>query len=159
MFILKLIGAALIVFSGAFMGIYSCKMLKQRREFLENVIAVTLAIKEQICFFKRSLSQIYEVLIKSGFDSEFVNALKNTDNPEEYLKNFYCLTPKDKQLILELFSSLGMSDAKGEEERILVYIKLFEKQLAEADTDFFKKAKLYKSIGLWGGVSVAIFLI
>ena len=159
MYIIKILGAALIVFAGFLCGRYMSENLALRCRTLENIIKIALFLKEQIVCFRYEIEVIYKNLIDSGFDEDFVLNLKNTNSQKEYLKDFDFLTQKDKGLSYELFSGVGMRDAKGEEENILVYIKLINEQLEFAKQEYAKKDKLYKNVGTFLGIGLAIFLI
>lgn len=159
MYFIKFLGAALIVFAGFLCGRYMSYNLIQRCRTLENIIKVALFLKEQIVCFRYEIDVIYKNLIDNGFNEEFVLKLKNTKSKKEYLKEFDFLTYKDKTLAYELFSGIGMRDAKGEEENILVYIKLINEQLDFAKQEYAKKDKLYKNVGTFLGMGLAIFLI
>lgn len=158
MWILKLSGLMLIVFCGSFSGFSAANKLTARCKTIGQIILIATALKEQICFFKRELNEIYRHLINSGFDKNLVYCLANTQN-KPYLKEFGFLTERDKQLLFELFNRLGESHAEGEAEHISVYINLLKNQLTEAENDKNIKARLYKSFGFWGGVVAAIFLL
>lgn len=158
MLFVKILGAALIIFSGFLSGRYMSQKLKRRCDILESIIWATCFVKEQIICFRYEIGVIYKNLLESGFDKNLLKFLTDKSSHDGFA-DFDCLTQRDKKLAKELFDNIGMSDIKGEEERILVYIKLLSEELEAAKEDFLKKEKLYKNVGAFLGVGIAIFFI
>lgn len=68
------------------------------------------------------------------------------------------LTPQDMQLLTDFGERLGTTDADGQLAHIAHYREIFAARLDEARQEAAQKAKLYKTLGLFGGVSAALLL-
>ena len=53
---------------------------------------------------------------------------------------------------------LGKTDLEGQLSHIELYRALFQKQIKEAEDDAQKKSRLYRTLGIFGGVSAAILI-
>ena len=155
MLFIKLSGAALIIGAGFLGGRYFSQNLKLRCSVLESIIFAANFLKEQMVCFRYEIDTIYANLLKTGFEKELLLFL--TEDKSE--QNFCFLTDRDKKIAKELFLNIGMSDLKSEEERILVYIKLLSDELNSAKEDYEKKQKLYKNVGTFLGIGIAILFI
>lgn len=72
----------------------------------------------------------------------------------------YCSLEKDDiEILNDFFSNVGLSDTKSEYERCEVYINLLKDKIEEANAKYRETARLYKSIGLLGGIFICIFLL
>ncbi len=71
----------------------------------------------------------------------------------------YALSSRDVTLLKEFGSRLGKTDLEGQLCHLELYRAMFAAQLAEAEQAVASKAKLYRTLGLFGGVSSAIILL
>lgn len=69
------------------------------------------------------------------------------------------LNTKDKTLLDEFFSCLGMGDTKTEINRCEVYLELIKKQEKDAEAEAKSKAGLYSKLGFFAGLFIAVVLI
>lgn len=66
---------------------------------------------------------------------------------------------RDRELINELFSGMGMADAETECGRITLYITLTEKQCADAEKNCAELCRLYTAVGVLCGAFLCIFFL
>ena len=69
------------------------------------------------------------------------------------------LKKSDKELLSEFGRELGKTDIDGQLKHIELYKTVFEKQLYSAEEEISKKSKLYKTMGLFAGISIALMII
>ena len=69
------------------------------------------------------------------------------------------LKGEDKKLLTDFGSELGKSDLEGQIKHLQLYQSMFQRQLLSAQNEIAKKSKLYKTMGLFVGVSVALVMI
>ena len=70
----------------------------------------------------------------------------------------YELENTDMQLLTDFGERLGTTDADGQLAHIAHYREIFAARLDDARQEAAQKAKLYKTLGLFGGVSAALLL-
>ena len=75
------------------------------------------------------------------------------------LPNTLALNKSDKELLSEFGNELGKTDIDGQLKHIEFYKNLFDNQLLAAEEDIISKSKLYKTIGLFAGISTALMII
>lgn len=150
MLLFKICGLLLILTAATVTGFFKSGNLKKRVDKISSVCISFSKLGELI----RSGAGELEDLFEMSFDE---NILFNEDCSHkinsEYLKT------EDKKLLSAFFSEVGMGDLKTEYSRICVYKALMEKQLSEAEKEYAERAKLYRSLGFFTGLSICIFLI
>lgn len=167
---LKLIGLCLISVTGGLVGINASLRLKSRTELLEKYIALLNETKTRIrlsaCdireLFKNDLC--YEPL--DFMTAEFTRNIKNKFNAKlswERAVNSafkkYRLSKADKELIADFGADFGQSDIDGELSHIDLHIALAEDRLEKARTELIQKGKLYRTLGIFGGITVSLIIL
>lgn len=162
---LKIFGALLIAASGLMLGCSLSRKLNNRRDFLAkfavflNTLATGLRYSGDDIFTLVSLS--------AGDFAQLQIASRERGLPfeqvwEKKLSAFarqFSLTKQDVTLLKEFGEKLGKTDLEGQLKHIELYRTLFAKQLSQAEEAIAKKARLYKTLGLFGGVSAALMMI
>ncbi len=69
------------------------------------------------------------------------------------------LQKKDRVLLEEFFSSLGMGDTLSEIKRCEAYAEFVKKQEAEAEAQVKAKAVLYSKLGFFAGLFIAVMVV
>ena len=69
------------------------------------------------------------------------------------------LSAADMALLKEFGEGLGTTDVEGQLSHIALYQGMFAKQQSSAEDDITQKSKLYKSLGLFVGVSAALMFL
>ena len=91
---------------------------------------------------------------KTGKPFEQLWIEKITDLPKSF-----SLKTADKDLLLQFGKELGKTDVEGQLKHIELYNTVFNKQLNSAEDEINKKSKLYKTMGLFVGISAALMMI
>ena len=163
--ILKLIGLFLISVTGGLVGINASLRLKSRTEFLEKYITLLNETKTRIRLSACDIRELFKN--DSGYEpldfmtAEFTRNIKNKSNVKiswERAVNSafrkYRLSKADKELI----SDFG-TDIDGEISHIDLNITLAEDRLEKARTELTQKGKLYRTLGIFGGITVSLIIL
>lgn len=148
---IKLLGFALIFSACALIGTYKSLALKNREQRL-------LEIKG--CFEELSARLLYDgsertQLIESVFVGKGIVELENG-----IFKVTDCgISADDKKLLAEFLSAFGSADTKSEYERIKLYTSLTEKNLSNAASENSKLSRLYRTLGICFGAAVCLILL
>ena len=165
--VIKISAMLLTILGGAFFGIDRSEKLKNRAEICREIEKVL-----QICEFtiKSSDSDVYSIAGKLKNNS--FNGLSFFRNlPERYEagKNFRNdwenailkskLESEEKQLLREFGRTLGTSDTDGQLKVISAYIEEIHSLYEQRKAEYTKKGKLYRSLGILGGIMAGIIVI
>lgn len=164
---IKLIGCVLIVSACFLAGYTMSRNLIVRRDFLKSFIVLLSSLSTNIRYYS---SDIFALVSLSAKDEElsyfrFDDALHNQpfeiswDEKISLLPKSLSLKKSDKELLCEFGRELGKTDIDGQLKHIELYKTVFEKQLYSAEDEISKKSKLYKTMGLFVGISIALMMI
>ncbi|MGI6280291.1 MAG: stage III sporulation protein AB [Acutalibacteraceae bacterium] len=150
MLLFKLCGLLLILAAATLAGFFKSTALKKRVDKLSSICVSLSKLGDLI----RSGAGELKTLFEMSFD-------KNILCPEsgDYKIDPEYLKAEDNKLLTAFFCEVGMADSRTEYSRICVYKALLEKQLNEAESEYSNRAKLYRSLGFFTGLSICIFLI
>ncbi len=156
----------LIVLAGFGAGCLLTKRLSFRLEFFEKFSVFLSVLKTQIRY---SGDDIFKLVSRSakGADLEYLCGEADYSIPfsvfwEKQINNIpksSGLNNSDKELLIEFGSALGSTDIEGQLKHIELYQKMFAAKLDESKTELQKKSAVYKALGLFGGISVAIIIL
>ncbi len=162
------IGGLMIATGVAWWGMCEAKKLKDRVEFLKAVSSGLTRAKTEIefgrfdigCIFRklsigndRNLFCECSKLIKdNGIKSAWETAVNNVCD-DGFLKE------DDKNVILGLGNSLGMSDIEGQRNNINMVVTELEKSILMAEDENVRLGKVYRGCGVLLGVFIMIILI
>jgi len=158
---LKLLAALLLTAAGLGAGVGYAHRLAVRRTFL----AAFCTFLQQLATALRYRGGRIEALINSSGElfsfSDSESALPFAERWQLQIREFpqkWRLTPQDMQLLTDFGARLGTTDADGQLAHIAHYREIFAAQLEEARQESAQKSKLYKTLGLFGGMSAALLL-
>ncbi|MBQ7986106.1 MAG: stage III sporulation protein AB [Clostridia bacterium] len=162
---LRIIGAAMIIFAGSMIGFLKSDALKKRAECLDRIISGLNLLETDISYGKTDLScalfsigethkigmfkTIAKNLSKDGIKSAICTAL----GEEEYLLE------RDKAPIKALADNLGMTDCVAQVQAIKRATSSLLDGKKNAQEEYARLGKLYRSCGVLGGILGAIVLI
>ncbi len=137
----KAFGLILIFFVCCTFGFLKARSLKARLDRLTEIKKGLFALKERLRLHGGDKEQLLKQCFLFSDDS--LSVLK-TD-----------------ELILwqEFITALGTTDTAASITSCEGYLALFEGKLSQAQSDFSKEQRLYKSLGVLGGIFICIFLI
>ncbi len=158
---LKLAGALLLSLAGLAAGCALVRRLRLRKRFLRDFIAFLTALEtnlrwrcDDIFTLVNSSQELFALPADSS--SPFEQVWEKYTAP---LSRRFCLKREDALLLGELGAGLGKTDAEGQLAHLALYKTLFCKQLAAAEEELQSKAKLYRTLGLFAGMSAALMMI
>ena len=165
---LKLFGILAIIVSTSLIGVSMSDKLKKR---VKELNLINYMLDEISVLIRYKAITVYEI-VESLKQNQMYNDLGFITGFECDIKTpFYTawdksvsnmqseLTPYDKKLLKSFGNSLGTSDISGQLSSIEVFKSDFSKLEKEAAALYEKKSKLYRSLGLLGGMFVSIMLI
>lgn len=150
MLLFKILGLAVIFGVSAAFGILKADGLKHRCDRLSGIIKSLNHLADLVRIGGYEIDE----LISICFESDILSFKKgNFLICEEYLLK------EDISLLREFFLGFGVSDKEGEYERIRLFCALLEPRFAEAQKSYSEQGRLYRSVGLLGGLILCIFLM
>lgn len=168
--ILKLIGLFLISVTGGLVGIKASLLLKSRVEFLEKYITLMYETKTRIRLSACDIRELFKN--DSGFEpinfltSEFTRNIKKDSTAKIAWETAvasafkkYKLPKIDIELISEFGTDFGQNDIDGEINHIDLHIALVEDRLEKARTELSQKGKLYRTLGIFGGITISLIIL
>jgi len=169
MFILKYIDIILVIVVCGYIGFYKSKVFGYRVLELKK-------LKNALSIFKSKIEFTYEP-IRDIF-GEISRVVYNDD--DNFFKNF-CdkkifnditmvwnqavnetkdnLNKEDKEVILMLGKMLGKTDKNGQISEIEMVSNFLDKQIVDSEEQRNKNEKLYKTLGVICGLTIAIIFV
>lgn len=137
-----------------------------RVKTIEEIFLMIQIISTEIKFCKTPLDSIVNKLSKNdgfihlNFICECEKLLGKQKFPTAWQTSVKksALHESDKQLLISLGNNLGTSDVEGQLSNCELHKELFENNYNSAREKCLKFGKLYTSLGLFGGVLVAVVI-
>ena len=138
-----------------------------RVKSIEEIMLMIQIISTEIKYCKTPLNEIVNKLSCNNdfthlkFISKCENLLESQTFPSAWKRSVKEseLHEADKQLLVSLGNNLGTSDIEGQLSNCELHKELFENNYMCAKEKCSKFGKLYTSLGLFGGVLVAVVII
>ena len=130
-------------------GVLKSYSLKKRKKALTEIIFSMTELRDRIRTGAGELEKI--IALSFGDKAVFENGAAKISCDD--------ISLRDRKLINELFSGMGMADAETECGRITLYITLTEKQCAEAEKNCAELCRLYTAFGVLCGAFLCIFFL
>ncbi len=165
---MKLAGAAIIFFACLLAGIREADRLKKRTVYLKNIQTALNLLETEIAFGKNHLKRVFKSIEKSadcrGLFEETAENIESLGikkawrsalhNKEEEL----CFKSGDTDTLLTLGNQLGMTDAENQIKNIKYIRELLEKNVQEAEGEYSRLGRLYRSGGAMAGLLLILLL-
>lgn len=171
---LKMAGLLLIIMSSSALGFTYSRQLSQRVRQLKSLQHIALLLKAEIDYGNASLPEAMETIAAKEqppfnyfLESMAQKLNSHTQQPlaqlyeEEVQKQLAPTSLKEKDLFefSQLGKGLGYLD-KGQQLRTLeLYLKEVGREIQEAMDELPQKQKLFRSLGVMGGLFLAILII
>ncbi|MCI8515059.1 MAG: hypothetical protein HFI93_10620 [Lachnospiraceae bacterium] len=171
---IKIAGALLILLAAAGIGNESAGGVRRRLEALYQCRSLTLLLQGQL---KYAFSGLSEMLVEAGGRLEFpfsdfcrrlAEKLESMpgqeigrlwrDTAEETLTGSG-LTGKDRERFCELGNALGYLDGESQCRRLESCGERIDREIARAEAETAAKCRLYRSLGVLGGMFVTILFL
>lgn len=160
----KCFGLILIVLCGFGVGYYLSRRLKIRYDFLTafkdflSTLEINLRFKNTEIFslVKSSAPDMLKIFFKESRENNF--QLYWSDCVSGVPKSF-ALKNDDISLISEFGKLLGTTDIDGQINHINLYKELIDKNINNSFEELKAKSKLYKLLGIFAGLTIALLLL
>lgn len=170
---MKAAGVLLCISAGFLIGNYFSENIKKRYMALNNIRRMILQIIGEIEYTRSNISDIFYKLSKKQESPyrEFMEYIHSeTEGTNGRLKDIWKrgvdgyfsqlkLTDKDLEMLEKLGNSMGSIGIRVEIENLELYIKEVDELLLNIREELANKTKLYRMLGLFGGMAIAIILI
>ena len=156
---LKLTGAALVIFSCAAIGYRKSLNYSRRLRQLEEIQKMLYFLLGEITYRKEALPEaMMRVAEKTRSPlSEFLREIFS-QSAEKYLKES-SLTKNDLEEFIRLGEDLGYMDITMQENTIHLYLEALKGEIARTEKEAPAKKKMYQALGLMTGIFLAVMLI
>lgn len=166
----KLFGVILLVTATSALGLWYSALLGERVRLLVLLDSLLDDFAISIRFQSQPLLELFSVSVgnprygKLSFLPEVAKGLENgRPFPEVWREALSAwkspLTDSDRIPFLALAESLGASDQQGQESVLATTRRHIAGQAEEAREIYRNKGKLYRSLGVLGGIFLAILLL
>ena len=164
---LKYIGGILIVMCGTLGGIYASLRLKKKAEFFEQYIIFLNRVGTMIEYSQMSVREIFgELKNISVIEPILSDAEKFLDDGENFEnawkksvdKNMKEFDKSDIETVYFFGKSFGVTDKNGELAKIELHSQMIKEKLDILKNDVTSKTKIYRILGMFGGVLAAVMI-
>lgn len=168
----KALGLLLIVVSGALLGFYAASGLSRRSSALERIQRLIAHIGSQIRYTAAPTGEILKTAAASAeFRSlEFLKAAAGRLDADgdchaawQYGVSHYGkvtgLTLADVELLQHFGEGLGRTDVEGQLENCRICAEQLTQRLESARREAAAKHRLYLTLGVTGGMAMALLLL
>ncbi|MDP4120042.1 MAG: stage III sporulation protein AB [Bacillota bacterium] len=167
---LSLIGAFLVIASGTMIGLLFSNRLIQREKFFLEYISFLTALQTQMKFSSAPLDRLFDSIQHGELLTKLIeNILFETNNTitfkDLWIKSIskipveYGLNAYDRKLLAEFGASLGTTDLEGQLSHITLHIELANLRLIEAKREKENKVKIYRMLGIFAGICIALLMV
>lgn len=172
--VFKLVGGIIVLFSSGFLGYVLSRDCARRPQQLRDLQSLFQMLENQISFMSEILSDAFEIICRNSsseaaaFFETAAGYLKNDRGIdargawERAVKDNIKSTALGREDIEILFSfgrMLGGSDLDGQVKNIRLTRSQLELQERKAEEFRTKNERMYRSLGILGGIAVVIIIL
>lgn len=161
------IGTVVAVATGALVGFYSSFRLKRRTKKLTDCILLLSAFMVEVRY---SNCTVKEMIVRCAENKQFSELLflkRLSECSEGEIKREWRIAIKeeahlldeDKEALIGVGNALGETDKQGQLLSLEQFSELLRHRLDESESDYLKKGRMYRSVGLLGGIAAGIVII
>lgn len=163
--LLKLTGCALIALTGFGAGCMLTKRLGARRDFFGKFCVFISLLQTRIRYDSADIFTLVSCCAE-GSGLELFESADDTlpfadfwNSEIEKIPKKAGLNNSDKELLSEFGSLLGTTDVEGQLKHLELYGSIFQKRLNDSQAEFRDKSRIYRALGLFGGISAALIIL
>lgn len=166
--LIKITGGCLLFLGCVFWGLFMSGCLGARKKSLAEIRTALSILETEIVFSSHHLKDVFgKVANISGCGMFFTTVRENMEEmgierawiyAVDKNKGEMGLKKEDAEILKTLSTRLGMSDREQQVKNIKYTDALILKALTEAEEEYRKSAKFYRSIGVVGGLFLIILL-
>ncbi len=171
---MKIIGCGLVIISSSALGMWKAEQWKEHRRTLEQLRKMIVLLKGEILYahspLGEALSQVARKSEESVLTGIFARAAGQIEKQEG--QRFFTiwketidacgreliLSEKEKQELKEFGEHLGYLDLEMQERTIALYLEQLEMAIEFFREHEREQTKLYTSLGVMGGLFLAIVM-
>ena len=163
--LLKLTGCALIALTGLGAGCMLTKRLGARHDFFGKFCVFISLLQTRIRYDSADIFTLVSCCAEGAGLELFESADDNLPfadfwNSEiEKIPKKAGINNSDKELLSEFGSMLGTTDVEGQLKHLEMYGSIFQKRLQDSQAEFRDKSRIYRALGLFGGISAALIIL
>lgn len=167
--LLKLMGFICFVSAGAVVGITKSTQLKTMRDSCREICEMLIQVSIMIRHRGLDVYEIFnEILSSGGYRClMFLNKLPDKYRPGENFHEIWrdavssdkTIGDEEKQQLLSFGENLGTSDIEGQLMSIESVIELIKQIEQKRNEEYYRKGRLYRSVGLLFGVIAGIMVV
>ena len=165
---IKIFGAILIITAGSVYGFSRAEKLAKRERSLIALKTAFRILESEISFtsshLKHAFLHIHNIM-KCGklfelaaMNIELTGISSAWCEAVEKEKKALCLTDKDAEILKTLASELGHSDREHQTKNINHVSALLSQAIEDAHNEYTTSAKLYRNMGILGGIFIVLIL-
>jgi len=171
---IKAIGIVIIILTSSGLGFIYANDLKKRILQMKSLKKIIIMLDGEIKYANAQLPEAFYSMSKRLEQpfaefflkvSEELRAFEGATFREVWNRHVETnldqtrLTIKDKSLLKSLGENMGYLDREMQHNSITLYLEQLEKEIEEAECEVQTKTKVYHSLGVMGGLFLAIILI
>lgn len=171
---LRIAGCILVVAGASGYGAWMAKGYVERLKTVEQLRQMILLLKGQIVYANASLQEAFEAVGRrtEGVPADlFVKVAERIGNKQgepfiqiwkdevARLEGMCALTEADRQSLAALGEHLGFLDRDMQERNLLLYLEQLDLTIQDMRIHKQERCRLYTSLGMMGGLFLAIILI
>lgn len=165
------IGGLMMIIAGVGMGIYASHRLRQRVVFLETCGRLLQSLWQEMRYTAQPMPDLWRRLAKSEAFASFslvqdtavalshVSFVAAFSNAVEGAVKEGLVLPVTAQLLREFGEGCGHTDLAGQQAHIAYYRTLLTAQEEESRRLWQEKGRVYRVLGVAGGVALALLLM
>lgn len=161
----RIIGAAMIIFAGSMIGFLKSENLKKRVECLDRIISGLNLLETDISYREKDLAKTLFSIGENHKIGMFISIAKNLSGcgiktaTGKALAEEEFLLERDKAPIRALAENLGMTDSVTQTGAIKRAVLNLLEEKKNAQAEYARLGRLYRSCGVLCGILGAIILI
>ncbi len=166
MILIRIMGGAFLVVSGALAGIFLCERLRARADFMGQYAQFLSQAQAVIGYTASSAGELFRSaggvpLLKPMLDNavELMNGGMDLKEAWRVSVDSYVKNGRDRQLLYYFGETFGTSNIEGELSKLALQRENAEKLYGEYLEEVRSKKKLYRTVGMFCGAMAAALLI
>lgn len=163
-------GVLLVVVAGVGLGMYYARRLYRRAALLEQAARLLLALEQRMSCSCRPLSALCRELAPISAESPWAlltDTLSGLDKGKVFSEAFTgaverqkaALTPEDRELLAEFACVCGRSGLNQQRAYFAAYRQRLEAACGQAREQAARRGQIYQTMGVAGGVCLALLLL
>jgi stage III sporulation protein AB len=172
--LLKIIGSIMIILSSSFIGYVLSRDCSRRPREIRELQGLLQMLENEISYLSSYISDAFERICKAStadvtiFFKDTASSLRKDDslNASEAWERAVTrnikrtsLSKEDEGILISFGKMLGNSDIEGQIKNIGLALSQLKNQEQKAEEARAKSEKMFKSLGILGGLAVVVILI